>query len=64
VPPEGHVRTQNGWEWLANAEKWHHLANLEIISHFEDCNITKPNGALGSNNPEVECSRWETIAAA
>jgi hypothetical protein len=37
--------TQNGWEWLANAEKWHHLANLEIISHFEDCNITKPNAA-------------------
>ena len=45
----------NSWKLLAQAEHWEHLAQLEMSSHFEECNTE-----VGSN---VTVSRWKTIAA-
>jgi hypothetical protein len=28
------------WKLLAQAEYWEHLAQVEMSSHFEDCNAT------------------------
>ncbi|MBR1364159.1 MULTISPECIES: hypothetical protein [Bradyrhizobium] len=30
--------SMNKWKLLAEAEYWDHLANLELSSHFEQCN--------------------------
>jgi hypothetical protein len=31
---------ENSWKWLSEAERWEHLADAEIASHFKECNAT------------------------
>jgi hypothetical protein len=31
------------WTLLAQAERWEHLAYVEMSSHFEECNTTGSN---------------------
>ena len=38
----------HGWKYLIEAQKWEHLAEAEIASHFKECNTTEsrlPNSA-------------------
>jgi hypothetical protein len=56
---------EKSWHLLGQAERWEHLAEQELASHFQDCNADRPvysidNGATG----DADGSRWETIAAA
>jgi hypothetical protein len=30
------------WKLLAEAAYWEHLAEVEVSSHFKECNFTKP----------------------
>ena len=32
--------------WLAEAEKWEHVADAEIASHFEACNAVRTTGTI------------------
>ena len=32
----------HGWKYLIEAQKWEHLAEAEIASHFKECNTTNP----------------------
>lgn len=53
------------WKLLAEAERWEHLAAIEMSSHFEDCNATSSNdvsksGATANSND----TRWKAIVAA
>jgi hypothetical protein len=58
---------EDSWKWLGEAERWEHLADAEIASHFKECNTTSlgdlavaeagaPSGASDT--------RWEMFAAA
>src|ERR1700712_1945685 len=53
------------WHLLGQAERWEHLAEAELASHFQECNA---DGSLYSNEngaaENVERSRRETVAAA
>jgi hypothetical protein len=51
---------QNSWKHLADAERWDHLAHVEIASHFRECNAT----SLSDAAPDANDTRWETTAAA
>ena len=31
----------HGWKYLIEAQKWEHLAEAEIASHFKECNTTE-----------------------
>jgi hypothetical protein len=31
----------NSWKLLGDAERWEHLAEAEIASHFKECNTTR-----------------------
>lgn len=31
--------SMNKWKLLADAECWEHLAELELSSHFRECNV-------------------------
>ena len=56
---------QNSWKHLGDAERWDHLAHVEIASHFRECNATGSTDIAtsgASSNPSD--TRWETIAAA
>nr|WP_249139237.1 hypothetical protein [Bradyrhizobium japonicum] len=35
--------SMNKWKLLAEAEYWDHLADLELSSHFEQCNAIVPS---------------------
>lgn len=53
------------WKLLADAERWEHLAELEMSRHFEECNpagmdgSAKPDSAPAANN-----ARWKENFAA
>jgi hypothetical protein len=53
------------WHLLGQAERWEHLAEAELTSHFQECNadcsVYSTKSVAGAN---AEGSRWETIAAA
>jgi hypothetical protein len=53
------------WKLLAEAEYWEHLAQVEMSSHFEDCN-TNRSGELAKSGttPNTNDTRWKTIVAA
>ena len=55
----------NSWKLLGDAERWEHLAAIEIASHFKECNSTSLGDAVksgGSSDPND--TRWKTVAAA
>lgn len=35
----------NSVKWFAEAQRWKHLADAEISSHFEECNTGRSTGA-------------------
>jgi hypothetical protein len=37
--------TKNSEHWIAEAEKWSRLAQHEISSHYEECNVIQPSDA-------------------
>ena len=56
---------ENSWKHLGDAERWDHLAHVEIASHFRECNATG-SADMATSGPSSNPSdaRWETIAAA
>ena len=47
------LHPEASWKWLAEAERWEHLADAEIASRFKESNTTS------SNNP-IKCGRMNT----
>jgi len=39
----------NSWKLLGDAERWEHLAAVEIASHFKECNTTSSSDAVKSD---------------
>ena len=56
------LRPETSWKWLSEAERWEHLAHVEIASHFRECNTTSLSDLAKSGAPSD--TRWETDAAA
>jgi len=53
------------WKLLAEAERWEHLAHVEMSSHFEDCNTNRSSDlAKVRAAPNANDTRWKTIVAA
>jgi hypothetical protein len=51
------------WELLAQAERWEHLAAMELASHFQECNADRSVCSTDSGAAlNVDGSRWKTIA--
>ncbi|MEY9595105.1 hypothetical protein ABIA06_007396 [Bradyrhizobium yuanmingense] len=42
--------SMNKWKLLAEAEYWDHLADLELSSHFQQCNAIVSNEAQQSRS--------------
>jgi len=38
--------SMNKWKLLADAECWEHLAELELSSHFQECNVGSSTSSL------------------
>jgi hypothetical protein len=56
---------EHSWKHLGDAERWDHLAHVEIASHFRECNATSSTDmATSGASSNAGDSRWETIAAA
>ncbi len=56
---------ENSWKWLGQAERWEHLADAEIASLFEECNITSSSDMANSGAPsDAHDTRPEMDAAA
>jgi hypothetical protein len=56
---------QNSWKHLGDAERWEHLAAVEISAHYEACNAAGSSdmpqpGATSQPNDKP----WRTVAAA
>ena len=32
------LHPEASWHWLSEAERYEHLADAEIVEHFEECN--------------------------
>ncbi len=45
---------KNSDHWMAEAERWSRLAQEEISSHYEECNVIQPSTA-----PTVSSARSE-----
>jgi hypothetical protein len=55
----------NSWKLLGDAERWEHLAAVEIVSHFKECNTTSSSDAVKSGgSSDANDTRWKTIAGA
>jgi hypothetical protein len=55
----------NSWHLLGEAERWEHLAEQELASHFNECNATSSgNLAQTSATRRVNDPRAQAIAAA
>jgi hypothetical protein len=58
-------RPDQSWHLLGQAERWEHLAEQELASHFEECNTDRSVYSTGKEEPQnADGSRWKTIAAA
>ena len=53
------------WHLLGQAERWEHLAEQELASHFKECNTTGSSDlAKFRTTPDANDTRWRTIVAA
>jgi hypothetical protein len=54
----------NRWKLLAEAEYWEHLAQVEMSSHFKECN-TASSTELAETvvDPNANDTRWKTTIA-
>jgi len=71
---------QNSWKHLGDAERWEHLAAVEISAHYQACNTggsndapepgatsqpnAKPSNAKSSNAKSSNAKPWSADAAA
>jgi hypothetical protein len=53
---------QNSWKHLGDAERWEHLAAVEISDHFKACNNGEP--AEPGATPTATDKPWRADAAA
>jgi hypothetical protein len=50
------------WKWLAEAERWEHLADAEITSRVKECNTTsssdlaKPGAPSNARDTRIDLS--------
>ena len=59
------LRPEASWKWLSEAERWEHLAHVEIASHFRERNSTSLSDLAKSGaTSDSSDTRWETDAAA
>jgi hypothetical protein len=55
----------NSWKLLGDAERWEHLAEVEIASHFNKCNTTSSSDAVQfGGSSDTNDTRWKMIVAA
>jgi hypothetical protein len=53
------------WHLLGQAERWEHLAEQELASHFKECNTASSSDfAKSLATSDANKTRWETIVAA
>jgi hypothetical protein len=53
------------WHLFGQAERWEHLAEQELASHFQECNADRSVYSTDSGGTSnVDDSRWKTVAAA
>jgi hypothetical protein len=58
-------RPDQSWHLLGQAERWEHLAEQELSSHFEECNADCSVYSTRTEEPHgADGSRRETVAAA
>jgi hypothetical protein len=43
----------NSWKLLGDAERWEHLAEVEIASHFKVCNTTSSSAVKSGGAPDA-----------
>jgi hypothetical protein len=66
---------QNSWKHLGDAERWEHLAAVEISAHYQACNtagsidapepgVTSQPNAKSSNAKPSNAKPWSADAAA
>ncbi len=52
------------WKLLGQAERWEHLAEQELASHFKECNAGCSVYSTDTEESQrADGSRWKTIAA-
>jgi len=52
------------WHLLGQAERWEHLAEQDLASHFEECPPNSSELAKSGATPNANDTRWKAIAAA
>jgi hypothetical protein len=52
------------WHLLGQAERWEHLAEEELASHFKDCNPASSGDASKSGATNANDTRSKAIVAA
>jgi hypothetical protein len=53
------------WQLLGQAERWEHLAEDAVASHFIECNAERSVHSTNTGSrPKMNGSRWKSIAAA
>jgi hypothetical protein len=61
---------QNSWKHLGDAERWEHLAAVEISAHYQACNTAGSSGTPESGAPSQPNDKpsntkpWSANAAA
>ncbi len=56
---------EKSWHLLGQAERWEHLAEAELATHFQECNADRSRNSIEKATAENgERSRQGTIAAA
>ena len=56
---------QNSWKHLGDAERWEHLAAVEISAHYNACNTAgSSDTAEPGATPKATDKPWRTNAAA
>ena len=53
-----------GWHLLSQAERWEHLAQAEIVSHFRGRTADMVYGTESVATPNTDGSPWKAIDAA
>ena len=46
------------WKLLAEAGFWEHLAEVEVSSHFRECNPTESRVPNSARSPNLQGSQW------
>ena len=55
----------NSWKLLSDAERWEHLAAVEISAHYNACNTAgSSDTAEPGATPKATVKPWRTDAAA